>query len=83
MDDDARLILRMIEQCGRGESFPWDVLASLERRSDLPRVLASAVHELHHFADDEDIRDRDPEYADYWKQRLEEVRADVARMLTP
>jgi hypothetical protein len=79
MEDAAKLILRVLDSCVRGDAFPWDALASLERRSDLSVQLAAAVHELHHFADDADIRSRDTGHADYWKRRLEEIRAELAR----
>lgn len=79
MDDSTSVILKVLEQCAHSDSFPWDDLTALERRADLPAHLASAIHALHHFADDADIRARDPEYAAYWKGRLAEIRDDITR----
>ena len=78
MTEPVTLIRQMLEACIQGEDPDTSVLDALEGRADLPPPLASAVHELHHFADDQDIRRRDPEYARYWHNRLLGIRDEVA-----
>jgi len=78
MDDAKTMVLRMLDACIRGEAFSSEQLSALDRRSDLPPRLVSAVHELHHFAEDADIRSRDPEYVEYWRYRLVEIRERLA-----
>mgnify|MGYP003407406722 FL=1 len=79
MEDVQTTISELLDACIRGESLSSDQLSALERRSDLPSYLASTVHELHHFADDADIRAADPGHAEYWRSRLLEIRDRIAR----
>jgi hypothetical protein len=82
MDDANTKVLRMLDACLRGEALTAEQLSALDASSDLPPPLASAVHELHHFADDADLRSRDPEYVEHWRQRLEKIRARLSGQAT-
>lgn len=74
MERPLEVTVQMIDACLRGEDASRDVLNALNACSDLPPQLAAVVHELQHFADDDDVRARDPEYADYWRERLVQMR---------
>lgn len=51
-----------------------ETIHELEARDDLPAEVAKIVHALHHFVDDQDIRERQAEYREYWRRRLSELR---------
>jgi len=74
MDDAQTMILELLDACIRGEAISRDRLAILDRWPGSAPHLVSAVHALHHFADDADIRARDSGHAEYWRTRLQEIR---------
>jgi hypothetical protein len=75
-------VLQLLQSCLLGEEPDREVLSALEKREDLPSRLASAVHELHHFADDQDIRARDSGHAAFWNTRLVQLRESLGVVQT-
>ena len=70
-----RDLIEMIDKCLRDQELAVEKLMEFVRRDDLPVDLASVVHALMHYALDEDIRERDTEYAAFSKSRLREIRS--------
>ena len=63
--ETARVVTRLLELVLRGELEPAEALAQWPRTTDAEPVLGDIWHDLWHFAADDDIRQKDKEYADY------------------
>ena len=53
-------------------------IAELSAVTAVPPSYCDLVHFLYHYAADEDIRQRDSEYADFQRRRLQELLRGVA-----
>jgi hypothetical protein len=67
-------LLSVLDALLDGDDSELSVLDALANRSDLPKDVAAAVHQLLHYVADEDIRQREPEYAEHWRTKLEAMR---------
>lgn len=69
-----REVLSVIEALLAGDPSKLSLLDDMADRSDLPREVGSAVHQLMHYVADADIRARETEYEEYWRHELEAMR---------
>jgi hypothetical protein len=75
--DPKAQVVEILDACLLGRECSIAVLRSLESRSDLDEDAAMAVHELQHFVDDHDIRQKDEQHEQYWRDRLRKIREKV------
>lgn len=75
-------LLSVLDALLAGDHSKLPMLDALADRSDLPKDVATAVHQLMHYVADADIREREPEYAEHWKAKLEAMR-DMLHSIGP
>lgn len=75
--DPKAQVVEILDACLLGRECSIAFLRSLESRSDLDEDVAMAVHELQHFVDDRDIRQKDEQHEQYWRDRLRKIREKV------
>ena len=73
-------VIDILDACLQGREWSITFLRNLASRSDLDEDVAMAVHELQHFVDDQDIRQKDEQHEEYWRERLRKIRQ---KMLGP
>jgi methanogenic corrinoid protein MtbC1 len=72
VDNNIQEIADLIEKCLEGQIEPSEALGQLDKLNNTVshKIVNRAIHLLHHYVADEDIRKKDPAYGVHQTEKL-------------